>query len=64
MADYDIERDIKVLEEILAVAREAFSEGVPAPVARDLKVVSESIEQLQALIVYRDNYQFFKYHEG
>ena len=64
MADFDIERDIKVLEEILAVAREAFAEGVPAPVARDLKVVRESIEQLQALIVYRDNYQFFKRHES
>ena len=63
MAEFDIERDIKVLEEILQVAKEAFEDGVPPPVERDLEVVRESIYQLQALIVYRDDYHYFKRHE-
>ncbi|MBI4576244.1 MAG: hypothetical protein HY722_08285 [Planctomycetes bacterium] len=59
-----IEKDIQALQEILHVADEAFKDGIPEAVRRDLEVVKASIDQLKAVLVYRDNYAFFKQFDG
>lgn len=60
MDGLEIEKDIRVLQEILHVAEEAFDDGMPESVRRDLEVVKSSIDQLKAVLVFRDNYAFFR----